>query len=106
MSHHHEREMGMSPETTITATARDAGRNVVHTVTTDNPDVEVIAATRRSAHRYRYAMVRYARRSNAPQIDGEPGAVYERIVIVQRWSRNPKTRGDEIAIPVVDEVKR
>lgn len=90
----------------IIATARDAGRNVVHTVKSTDPAIEVVRPTRRSAGRYRYAMVRYARRSNAPQIDGEPGGPYQRIVIVQRWSNNAKTRGDEVAIRVVDEVKR
>lgn len=71
----------------ITATARDAGRNVVHTVTAD---VEVVAPTRRSAHRYAYAIVAIRKRGTEP------------VVFVRRWSRSSKHASDEQAITVVE----
>lgn len=72
---------------TITATARDAGRNVIHTVTTDE-NVEVYSPTRRSAHHYPYAIVKRNR---------------DRSVTVLRWSRSSRcvrTKG-EFPIPVI-----
>lgn len=91
------REAGQTREVLVNATARDAGRNVVHTVVathTDGTPAEVVSATRRSAHRYAYAICRWVR----PR-DGKP------YVVVVRWSRNAKATGDTFAVPVT-EVQR
>jgi hypothetical protein len=58
-----------------TATARDAGRNVVHHVYVNGE----IVATRRSAHRYRFAICKW--------ITAHDGS---RTVVVKRWSRDSK----------------
>lgn len=75
------------------ATSRDAGRNVVHTVTSvwdDGTPIEVVGATRRSAHRYAYAICRYVRGHG------------ERYVVVDRWSGSSKCRRDQFAVTVRD----
>ena len=79
------------------ATARDAGRNVVHTVTVVCYDgignevdrYEAISGTRRSAHRYSFAVCRWT-----TERDGR------RNVVVVRWSRNAKATGATFAVPV------
>lgn len=79
----------------VTATARDAGRNVVHTVTAryqDGTPAPVYRATRRSAHRYAYAIAHWA----TVDANGTRG------VIVDRWSKNPKAGGGKFAVPVED----
>jgi hypothetical protein len=76
------------PAKQVTATSRDAGRQVVHTV--DAGGVPVIRATRRSAtNRYRYAIVRWT-----TDTDGS------RVVVVQRWSNSPKASGRDFAVAV------
>lgn len=59
-----------------TASAREAGANIVHHVYVDGE----IVATRRSAHRYDFAICRWV----GSREDGT------RTVIVKRWSRNSK----------------
>jgi hypothetical protein len=59
-----------------TATARDAGRNVVHHVYVNGE----IVATRRSAHRYHFAICKWV----GSRDDGS------RTVVVKRWSRDSK----------------
>lgn len=71
----------------VTAQARDAGRNVVHTVTLDGK----VIGTRRSAHRYAYAICRWV-----TGVDGE------RTVIVARWSRNIRHSGRYFAVQIDD----
>ena len=63
--------------TYFTADARDAGRNVVHTVRDSAGNA---VGTRRSAHVYRWAFVARG--------------------VVRRWSNNPAARGDETAVYV------
>ena len=70
----------------IVGRARDAGRNVVHTVAVDGE----VVATRRSAHRYSFAIARWY---------GQHG---DRRVIVERWSRSPKSSGASFAIRIED----
>jgi hypothetical protein len=70
----------------VTATARDAGRNVVHTVSAEGH--RVVAPTRRSAHRYAYAICRWC------------GGDYNSFVRVNRWSRSAKCSGEEFAVEV------
>lgn len=72
----------------IVGKARDAGRNVVHTVEVDGE----VVATRRSAHRYSFAIAHWSR-------NRETG---EARIIVERWSRNPKATGSSFAIRIVD----
>jgi hypothetical protein len=78
----------------IKATARDAGRSVVHTVTVDGE----VVGTRRSARRYEYAIAEWVtvRRDRG---DGWP----ERRVVVRRWSGKPDAYGSTFAVPVFDE---
>jgi hypothetical protein len=71
---------------TIAATAREAGRNIVHTVTLDGR----VVGTRRSAHRYHYAIAYWTRTPSG------------RTIIVARWSRKPTASGSSFAIPIVD----
>jgi len=70
----------------ITATAREAGRNVVHEVKLRGETVPY--GTRRSAHRYGYAICCWYR------IEGESR------LVVKRWSRNAKCSGPDFAVPV------
>lgn len=72
----------------IKAVARDAGRNVVHEVKLDGETVPY--GTRRSAHRYAYAICRWYRREGGASLS------------VKRWSRSPKCSGEEFAVPVVE----
>lgn len=76
----------MNTNPAITAHARDAGRNVVHTVKM----FDTVVGTRRSAHRYAYAICRWA------TVDGE------RRPIVVRWSRSAKSSGNDFAVAVHD----
>ena len=89
-----ERNPSMTIESQVTATARDAGRNVVHTVSAvrnDGQAVKVYRDTRRSAStRYAYAICRWT------TVDGE------RAVIVDRWSKNAKATGASFAVRVQD----
>jgi hypothetical protein len=73
----------------VTATAREAGRNVVHTVTVEGGSV--VNGTRRSAHRYAYAICEWQRRSDFD----EPATL-----IVKRWSQSPKSGTGAFAVPV------
>lgn len=68
----------------ITGQARNAGRNVLHTVSLDGD----VIAERRSAHRYDYAICRWA------TVDGD------HTVIAQRWSRSPKCSSASFAVPL------
>ena len=84
----------MTIESQVTATARDAGRNVVHTVTavrSDGQAATVYRPTRRSAHHYAYAICRWI-----TSVDGE------RAVVVDRWSNNAKATGASFAVRVQD----
>lgn len=89
-----ERNPSMTIESQVTATARDAGRNVVHTVSAvrnDGQAVKVYRDTRRSAStRYAYAICRWT------TVNGE------RVVIVDRWSKNAKATGASFAVRVQD----
>jgi hypothetical protein len=67
----------------IKGSARDAGANVVHTVSLDGE----VVATRRSAHRYAFAIAYWT--SNG-------------ALIVSRWSRSAKCSGRHFAIRVQD----
>ena len=72
----------------ITATARDAGRQVVHTVYVKGVPV----ATRRSAsNRYRFAIARWHRPTG-----------HTPYMTVERWSASPKCAGSSFAIRVTD----
>ena len=82
----------MSP----TATARDAGCQVVHTVRDWYGDV---AGTRRSAHRYHYAICRRVSPRNPST--GVPELGRAQLVVV-RWSRSSKCSGSQFAVPVMD----
>lgn len=76
---------------TVTATARAAGSKIVHTVAataSDGSTVKVYSPTRRSAHRYRFAVIRWI------TVDGE------RAVIVDRWTNTSRARADQARIPV------
>lgn len=73
---------------TASATARHAGRNVVHTVY--GYDGEVVA-TRRSAHRYEFAICRRIGFTD----DGTAR------VVVDRWSRSSKCSSRQFAIRAV-----
>ena len=93
----------MTIESQVTATARDAGRNVVHTVAavhSDGSAVRVVRPTRRSAHHYGYAICRWT--TAADVVDGKVVRTGERIVIVQRWSNSPKASGEDFAVRVQD----
>jgi hypothetical protein len=81
--------------TTVTATARIAGSKVVHTVhaVRDGEPVKVYGSTRRSIHRYAYAVVRFV------TVDGE------RAVIVDRWTNTNRARADQARIPVTWEAR-
>jgi hypothetical protein len=70
-----------------TADARQAGANVVHTVYVDGRPV----ATRRSQHRYRFAICHWAGRVDAGT----------RHLVVDRWSRSPKASGRAFAVEAV-----
>jgi hypothetical protein len=70
----------------IVGKARDAGRNVVHTVEVDGR----VVATRRSAHRYGYAIGYWTRTPSG------------RTVVVSRWSRSPQCTGSSFAIRIED----
>lgn len=68
----------------VTASARQAGAQVVHTVY--GYDGEIVG-TRRSQHRYHYAI---CRRNGSN-------------VVVSRWSRNATCSGGYFAVEVVDQ---
>lgn len=65
----------------IVGTSRDAGRNVLHTVTVNGIQI----GQRRSAHRYSYAFIR---------------SIGSGDYVVTRWSRNPQTRSNETAVHI------
>lgn len=71
--------------THIRATSRDAGRNVVHTVTDWHGDV---IDTRRSAHSYSYAICRRVMRNDRAS------------VVVVRWSKSNRCTGGQFAVRV------
>lgn len=77
----------MSATNRVSAQSRDAGRNVVHTVT-DWYGHPAINGTRRSAHSYNYAI---CRRSSK---DGQP------VVIVERWSKSPRCSSSHFPVEV------
>lgn len=85
------------PTRQVMATARDAGRNVVHTVTAryaDGRPAPVYRGVRRSAtNRYAFAICEWATDSNG-----------DRAVFVSRWSKSPKAGGGKFAVAVEDEV--
>ncbi|WP_028058339.1 hypothetical protein [Candidatus Solirubrobacter pratensis] len=71
-------------------TARQAGANVVHTVTVDGRDIP--GGVRRSAHRYPYAFVKRT------TWRWEPGQAPP--FAVKRWSRSNVARSGEIVVAV------
>lgn len=82
----------MTTTTQVTATARDAGRNVVHTVAAvhaDGTSAPVYRATRRSNTRYAFAICRWATDVNG-----------DRAVFVERWSKNARATGGTFAVAV------
>lgn len=81
----------------VTAVSRDAGRNIVHTVT-DWYGEPAINGTRRSAHSYSYAI---CRRIPANRVAGIVRVGPQ--VIVDRWSRNSKCASAQFAVAVVRE---
>ena len=99
-----ERNPSMTIESQVTATARDAGRSIVHTVDAVDEHglpVRVIRPTRRSAtNRYAYAIARWGKAADV--VDGKIVSTGERIVIVERWSNSPKASGMSFAVRVQD----
>jgi hypothetical protein len=69
---------------TASATARHAGANIVHTVYVDGE----VVGTRRSAHRYLFAICRWVGKQGTP----------ERTVVVVRWSRSNKCSSGQFAL--------
>jgi hypothetical protein len=94
---------------TVSATARQAGRNVVHTVVRSDGG-RVVRNTRRSAGHYAYAICRWdtacvhvasvGRERQREVVEGRVVRTGERIVIVKRWSNNAKATGMDFAVRV------
>jgi len=81
----------MTTTKTVTATARQAGRNVLHTVLVNGSEV---VGTRRSAGFYHYAICEWI-------TTGYDDAGWPiRRVVVRRWSKNPRASGATFAVPV------
>ena len=68
-----------------TATVRQAGENFIHTVTDWHGEV---VGTRRSAHRYRYAICRRGLGRDRPYL------------VVVRWSRSARCSSTEFPLEV------
>jgi hypothetical protein len=84
----------------ITATARDAGRNVVHQVIVDGE----VVGTRRSNGRYAYAIcewvAEYDKTGDRWITRTRPDGTVVRRVVVRRWSKNAKATGSTFAVAV------
>lgn len=76
--------MSITNNPDIVGSAREAGAATVHTVSVKGE----VVATRRSAHRYPYAIAYWSRRNG------------EVTLIVKRWSRSPKASGGSFAIRI------